>query len=209
MNKKVINLVVILVIIISATLAIAAPALAAASCQYNPQHGWHIVGGSETDHWYETETECLIALQVPTALATLQTTPEVTETVSPEPTEPPVITETSNPTDEPTNEPTEPPVVTETLSPTDIPTDQPTEVVPTWTPDPSTPVPPTSLPAYVRKGLSCQRAWDKITNTVYEREVGFRFFENPNHSYCEAWLLKTHGIVWDVYKVLYPLETNQ
>ena len=198
MFKKFAMIVVIVMLIVAAAMAIAAPAFASASCQYNPQHGWHIVGGGEdNDHWFETETECLIALQVPTALATLQSTPVVTETASPEPTEPPVVTETPNPTDEPTTEPTEPPVVTETPYPTELPT----EVVPTSTPDPATALPPAA-----RKGMSCQRAWTKITETVYEREVGFRFFENPNHEYCEAWLVKTHGIVWDIYKVMYPLE---
>jgi|WetSurMetagenome_2_1015567.scaffolds.fasta_scaffold46014_4 hypothetical protein len=191
MKDKVVLLFVILAVIVSSALAVAAPSLAApsASCTFVPNHGWHIVsGGQLNDHWFDTEADCLIAIQVPTLVATMSTI-EPTITVEPtltvEPTESPVVTETVVPTYQPTESPTEPPVVNETPSAT------------------NTPVVVTPQP---RRGMSCGRAWQKITETVYDRETGFRFFDNPNHAYCKVWLMEKHGINWDVYKVLYPLE---
>jgi hypothetical protein len=187
-----------IILIIASTLAVAAPALAGAngSCVENPQHGWHIVGGGQqNDHWFETEAECLAALN------------PATETASPTE-ETPVVTEspTDVPTDIPTNEPTETPVVTETPLPTDIPsaTPLPTDI-PSATPT-SPPVVTGTPSAPGNSGnnrMDCASAWAKIVNLVH-RDVGYRFFDNPNHEWCQAWLLNTYGIDYDWYKINNP-----
>lgn len=189
-KTTVLNLVIIAAVIIAAMLAIAAPAFASGRCAFVEGKGWHIVGGGElSDHWYETETECLIALQVPTALATLQGPSETPSEMPPEatvePSETPNPTETTLPTLEPTSTPG--PIPIETYFPTDW----------VWT---ATPV-ATQAPPIKKDGMTCKKAWKIITETVYNRDVGFRFFDNPNHSYCKTWLWKKYGIDYDTYRL--------
>ncbi len=191
--KKFATIFMIVVIVLTAVFAAAmAPkAFASASCVYNPQHGWHIVGGSETEHWYETEQECLIALQVPTAMATLMATMIPTDTATEAPTEPPVVTETATEppvvTETATEAPTEPPVVTETPMPTEPP-------VVTETPEP--------VPTAVNKRVnSCERNWEKIKDLVHKDE-GYRYFEH--HSWCKVWVFLRFGVNYDAYKALHP-----
>lgn len=199
--KKFSLLFVILLVILAAMLAVAAPGLAQGSCVYNPQHGWHIVGGGENnDHWYETEEECLIALQVPTALATLQAslTPENTATDAP------VIVDTV--TLEPTSTDVAPTTVTETSEPTLIPTNTPTDppIVITDTPSPiateEAPIVITSQPV-VKRINSCEKNWKKIVELTFKDE-GYRFFEH--HTWCKTWLMIRFGINYDLYKATHP-----
>lgn len=200
-KTNVLNLFIIVVVIIAAMMAIAAPAFAAGRCAFVEGRGWHIVGGGElNDHWYETQTECEIALQVPTVLATLQATNMPTDVPtdlptdipSEEPTNLPTDVPTDLPTDIPTASPTEPPVVTET---------------PYWTQTPdhgpfNTPTPEPTAVSSKKSGMTCKKAWKLITETVYTRDVGFRFFDNPNHAQCKVWLWNKYGINYDVYRAM-------
>jgi hypothetical protein len=174
-KAAIINILIIILLILSAILVIASPALASAAprCTFNPNHGWHIVGGGDlNDHWFETEEECQAALDP---------TPEPTEVPTEEP------TETPDPTEVPTEEPTETPVVTE------VPTEEPTE----------TPV-VTEVPAFEPRALNCLAAWKIISGTLHNKDVGYRHFDNPEHAYCQVWLLNRYGIEYDVYKVQHP-----
>jgi hypothetical protein len=79
--------------------------------------------------------------------------PEPTDTPTPMPTDPPVLTETPEPTDTPSPEPTDPPAPTATPKPTDTPIPEPVDPPaptetpePTNTPEPTEPPGPTSTP---------------------------------------------------------------
>lgn len=186
-------LMAVLIVLIGVALFTVGSAQAAGRCEEVPGQGWHIVGaGADNDHFYETETACLIDLQVPTALATLQATNDES---TQEPTETVVPTETTLPTDIPTESPTEPPVVAETPFPT--PWDNPTTFPPVETVVPATPVPGGGH-------MNCKKAWKMITETVYNQDVGWRFFDNPNHhNQCKVWLMNRYGIDYDVYRVMH------
>lgn len=187
--KKITMITSILLIVVISMLAIAAPALAAPRCSYNKNHGWHIVGGSETNHWYETEEQCLIDLRVTEILETLTITPDPTETV----------TETPEPTEEVTEtpDPTETVVVTETPDPTEEVTEtpEPTEIVVTETPQPEIERQP--------KTKSCEWVWKNLIVSTMHKEVGYRFFDKREQ--CPAWLWNTYQIDYDLYKVMNPV----
>jgi hypothetical protein len=174
----------IAVIIVAAigTLAVAAFAAPDNGCLHDPEQGWYIPG---TTNYYPDETSCLIALQVPTALATLQVTEEPVETAVP--------TETALPTDVPTEIATE--------LPTQIPSPTATIENIFWPEDTATPVYSTPHP---KQGMSCERAWEKITQTAYEREKGVKYFEK--HPWCEMWLWNHYSIDFDGYMLVHPLE---
>lgn len=173
--KKNILLFVVILVIIAAMLAVASPAFAKASCAYNPQHGWHIVGGGQSnDHWFNTEEECLASLVTPTATTPVATTttPDPTEeaTKTPDPTETPVVTETPDPTEEITETPT---VVKVDVSITKA------------------------------RGNSCAVAWNMIQTRKF-RDVGYRYFDNPEHAWCQDWLMAKYGINYNHYKETHP-----
>jgi outer membrane biosynthesis protein TonB len=192
-TNKILTLLVIVIVIVAAALAVAAPAfaVATASCEFNAQYNaWHIVGGGQTnDHWYDTEAECLIALQVPTAMATLMATTTATTVPTDQPTatEPPTATEA----------PTEPPVATET--PTEPPTAEPT-LDPTQTPV----VTPFPTREFVKPRRSCESVWtNQIVNTVHKDE-GYRYFDK--RPWCAVWLMRVWNINYDQYKIQHPLD---
>jgi len=109
------------------------------------------------------------------------------------------------PEETPTDLPTLEPTVTSTPVPTDLPTLEPT-LEPTIT---STPVPTETLVfvptegSDVRPALSCYAAWVMIDGKKFKDE-GYRFFENPEHDWCQVWLFNHYGINYDYYKLLNP-----
>lgn len=117
------------------------------------------------------------------------------------------ITETPTeiPTDIPTEVPTETPVITET--PIETPTETPTVVVtesPTETPvitETPAPILTTPEPDSPNPG-GCYGAWLQIQGKF--KDVGYRFFDNPEHAWCQSWLLREYGIDYEMYKLLNP-----
>jgi len=185
--KKYLMLIVIIALIIASALAIAAPAFAAAQCTENPQKGWHIVGGgSDNDHWYETEEECLAALPA-----------EETET----PTDEPTATDLPA-TEEPTQFPTDIPIDLPTETPVVEPTDDSTDLPPVVVTEITTQQPAELTEAPESSGNSCYDAWVVIQGV--HKETGYRYFENPEHTWCQTWLLNTYGIDYYPYKALNP-----
>src|SRR5512138_411328 len=186
--------IILIIVILAAMFAVAAPALAVTgSCTQNSQLGWHIVGGGQnSDHWYPTETECLIALQVPTALATLQATSAVTEQPTAVPTD---ITDTPVPTETATEPPTV--VPTDTITSTPVPTDPavtPTPVI-TYTPF------PTPTETQPKRILGCYGHWEELKTLVYKDEA-YRYFDK--RPWCQTWLYLRYGIDYNQYKLTHP-----
>jgi hypothetical protein len=182
MKKYLFSCMLIFAILVSAFVAV--PALAST---YTPQ----------SYDWCDTEAECLeiifAATEVPTEIGTVTPDPtqEVTEIpiVTQEPTETPI------PTDLPTEAPTETPVVIEQPSETPLPTE-----LPIFTTEE-----PTQKPDFTSStgGTSCYDAWMMI-QSVYNKDVGYRFFDNPNHIWCQSWLLREYRIDYEFYKTLNP-----
>ena len=175
-NNKLVLFVMILVLLVSA-LAIASPTLAST---YTPQ----------TYDWCTTEADCLEKIFAATQEPT-EATPEPTEeTATPEPTEEvtntPEVTETVLPTETVTETPAPP---TETAPP--LPTDWEERFL---TPDPAT--------TEAAGGKSCYNAWQQILGV--NKETGYRFFDNPAHSWCQTWLFNEYGVDYELYKIANP-----
>ena len=188
--NRFLTILVIVIVILTAAFAVAAPAFAAASCVYNSQHGWHIVGGGgDNDHWYETEDECLAALNTPTVEPTLTSEP----------------TDTEDPTQEPTLEPTITAEPTELPEATSTPGSPWPDPIPTYMPPPTLVVPVPTLEPISRAAKNCEWVWyNKIDGKVYKDE-GYRYFDNPEHAWCKVWLHNKLGIDYNVYKIQNPL----
>lgn len=174
-RSNLITFVVIVIVILATMFAVASPALAEnTSC----------------------DVECMIAERVPNALATLKAQALLE------------MTETALPSETPTETATETPVVTETPSPTETELPGPTFTVDLWPtefpgfdPNPdSTPSPADPSPV-VSSGRTCYKAWMQIVS-VRNQDVGYRYFDNPNHAWCKVWLMREYGIDYDTYKAL-------
>lgn len=190
-------------------------------CKYNTKHGWHVVHRAygqddpkgnkakekaEKDErnkgpWFPTKETCEASVH-----------PNPTKTPGPQATGTPVVV-TKTPSDgsgaTQTSLPTGSPVATNTELPGGILTPTGTD----FTPDPRNITPevtatemPTQAPAAVAGGnIKCDDAW-AMMQTSKTRDVGYRFFDNPEHAYCRVWLLKVHGVQYNLYKLQYPVS---
>lgn len=119
------------------------------------------------------------------------------ETLTELPTETVTEIPTETATEIPTETATETPVVTETPSPTVIPTET------TPAPTVETPVIAATLDPSDRGGNSCYDNWERILSS-HNKSVGYRYFDNPEHAWCQTWLLNTYGIDYETYKLFNP-----
>lgn len=79
--------------------------------------------------------------------------------------------------------------------------------VPQSTPTPGGVVDPHGVPTAYGAGINCQGAWDKIQGKKY-KDVGYRFFDNPEHAWCRVWLRNHYGIDYEFYKFNHFMNGN-
>lgn len=221
-GKTIVGFVTTWIVIIMAMGWMLMDANAGGFCKYNAKHGWHVVhrayghddpkGQKNKDKadkeernkgpWFPTKEACEASVHPPKPTKTAIPATGTPVVITPTPSDGPGATQTSPPTGTAVASPTEPPVVTGTPSGgTPTPTDA------TFTPVPTivTPVEtPTEAPVVAGGNIKCDDAWSMM-QTSKTRDVGYRFFDNPDHAYCQVWLLKTYGVQYNLYKLQYPV----